>query len=70
MFLNHKDHKNEGFIPATDLEKSVFLSFQRGYIFQVVETLQLGISLLWGRQLYAFTSPSRFDHEADEPLKL
>lgn len=48
MFLNHKDHKNEGFIPATDLEKSVFLSFQRGYIFQVVETLQLGISLLWG----------------------
>lgn len=50
LFLNQKDPKNEGSIPAIDLEKS-FASFQWDFFLQVLGTLKLGISLLWGRQL-------------------
>lgn len=50
LFLNCEDHRNEGSIPAIDLEKS-FDSFQWDYFFQLLGTLKSGVSFLWGRSL-------------------
>lgn len=41
LFLNHEDHRNEGSIPAIDLEKS-FDSFQWDYFFSVAGNLKIG----------------------------